>query len=168
MTFLWNIGQRFLHKLAMIAPGGYSLRPQLHRWRGAAIGNKVWVSQYVYLDEIHPESVHIGDNSSIGIRTSIIAHLYWGPRQKENPAGEVHIGKDVFIGPHSVILPGVRIGDGAVVPAGTVVSRNVPAGALWSGPKCRPTARVGVPLTADHSYTEFSEGLTPWSLGKKS
>ncbi len=68
-TLLWNIGQRFLHKLAMIAPGGYSLRPQLHRLRGAKIGSKVWISQYVYLDEIHPESVHIGENSSIGIRT---------------------------------------------------------------------------------------------------
>jgi acetyltransferase-like isoleucine patch superfamily enzyme len=165
-TFFWNIGQRFLHKLAMIAPGGYSMRPKLHRLRGATIGSKVWISQYVYLDEIHPESVSIGNNSSIGIRTSIIAHLYWGPRKDANPAGNVIIEDDVFIGPHCVILPGVRIGKGAVVPAGTVVSRNVPAHALWSTPKCRPLARVGVPLTADHSYDEFSEGLTPWSLKK--
>ncbi len=166
-TFLWNIGQRLLHKIAMVAPGGYSLRPRLHRWRGVKIGSKAWISQYVYIDEIHPESVSIGKNSSIGIRTSIIAHLYWGPRQRTNPAGPVCIEDNVFIGPHCVILPVVHIGEGAVVPAGTVVSRNVPAHALWSAPKCRPTACVGIPLTADHSYAEFSEGLKPWSMRKK-
>ena len=165
-TLLWNCGQRFLHKLAMIAPGGFSLRPKLHRWRGAKIGNKGWISQYVYLDEIHPESVFIGDNSSIGIRTSIIAHLYFGARKETNPADPVRIEDDVFIGPHCVILPGVKIGKGAVIQAGTVVSRNIPGHALWGPQQNRPIARVSVPLTAQTSYEDFSAGLTPWSMKK--
>lgn len=166
-TLLWNIGQRFLHKIAMISPGGYSLRPKLHRLRGVRIGEKAWISQYVYIDEIHPESVSIGNNSSVGIRTSIIAHLYWGPRKETNPAGPVCIEDDVFIGPHCVILPGVRIGKGAVIQAGTVVSRNIPAHALWGPSKNRPIARVGAPLTAEYSYEQFSKDLTPWSLKSK-
>jgi acetyltransferase-like isoleucine patch superfamily enzyme len=153
----------------MILPGGYSLRPLLHRWRGVRLGNKVWISQFVYIDEIHPEAVSIGNNCSIGLRTSIFAHLYWGPRKSSEHAGRVHIGEDVFIGPHCVILPNVRIGRGSVIPAGTVVSQNVPPHTLWGVPKPGPLAQVTVPLTPDHSYQEFVRGLhsMPGGNGKE-
>ena len=96
---------RIIHKIAFWGPGGYSLRPFLHRVRGAKIGRNVWISQYVYIDENHPESVTIGDNSTIGLRTSIFTHFYWGPMRSENGYKEVVIEKDVFIGPHCLILP---------------------------------------------------------------
>jgi acetyltransferase-like isoleucine patch superfamily enzyme len=102
------------------------VRPWLQRLRGVVIGGNVWIGQFVYIDEIHPTDVTIGDNCSIGLRTSIIAHFYSGPR-KPGGGGKVVIERDVFIGPHCVILPNVRIGEGAVIRAGTVVSRNVPA-----------------------------------------
>jgi hypothetical protein len=40
-------------------PGGYRLRPFLHRMRGVKIGKNVWISQYVYIDELHPDAVTI-------------------------------------------------------------------------------------------------------------
>ena len=86
-------------------------RPWLPRRREVHIGEKVWISQYVYIDEIHPEGVTIGDNCTIGLRTSIFSHFYWGSR-KDNNHGKVVIEKNVFIGPHCVILPNVRIGGG--------------------------------------------------------
>lgn len=46
---------------------------------------------------------------------------------------QVHIEDGVWIGAHAVILPGVRIGQGAVVAAGAVVTRDVPAGEVWGG-----------------------------------
>lgn len=153
---------RVLHKIAMIIPGGSTIRPFLHRKRGAEIGEKVWISQYVYIDEIHPEAVFIGDHSSIGLRTSIIAHLYWGPRRSTEHAGPVHIGNNVFIGPHCVILPNVQIGDGAVIKAGTVVSQHVPPGAVWGMPKAGPIATATVPLSHQTSYEAFSRGLRPF------
>src|SRR4249920_503731 len=91
-----------LNRLAMVAPGGASLRPRLHRWRGATIGANVWIGLYVYIDDLHPELLSIGDNCTIGIRASIITHFYWGPRQPATQ-GNVRIGNDVFIGPHCVI-----------------------------------------------------------------
>jgi acetyltransferase-like isoleucine patch superfamily enzyme len=48
-------------------------------------------------------------------------------------AGSVLIGDDVWIGVNAVILPGVEIGDGAVVAAGAVVNGNVPAQAIVGG-----------------------------------
>jgi acetyltransferase-like isoleucine patch superfamily enzyme len=149
---------RILHKLAFVAPGGFTLRPWLHRMRGATIGKNVWISQLVYIDELHPENVFIGDNSTIGLRTSIFTHFYWGPRKPENKA-RVVIEKNVFIGPHCVILPNVRIGEGAVIKAGTVVSRNVPPHTMLGPPLAEAFGLATVPLTPEHTYEEFIRGM---------
>lgn len=156
-----GIAQRLLHRLTFNMPGGYTIRPYLHRLRGVTIGPRVWISRMVYIDELHPEEVTIGGNSSIGIRTSIITHFYWGPRRRSSRSGPVTIGENVFIGPHCIILPDVTIGSGAVVLAGTVVSRDVPEGVLWGMPKSGALARVTVPLTHDYSFDAFMEGLRP-------
>ena len=89
------------------------------------IGKNVWIAQLVYLDELHPADITIGDNCTIGLRTSIFTHFYWGPRRPESN-GRVVIEQDVRIGPHCVILPNVKIGEGAVIRAGSVASRNIP------------------------------------------
>lgn len=50
-----------------------------------------------------------------------------------NPPKEITIGKHVWIGVNSVILKGVTIGDGAIIGAGSVVTRDVPAYAMVAG-----------------------------------
>ena len=50
---------------------------------------------------------------------------------------DVHIGDNCFVGAHSIVLPGVTIGDGSIVAAGSVVARNVPAGSLVAGNPAR-------------------------------
>jgi acetyltransferase-like isoleucine patch superfamily enzyme len=155
---LWNLFQRVFHMLAYFGPGGGSFRPWLHRLRGVKLGKNVWISHFVYLDDVHPKDISIGDNCTIGIRTSIFAHLYWGSRQSQTK-GRVIIEKDVFIGPHCVILPNVRIGEGAVIKAGTVVSRNVPPHTFWAAPSAEAQGTATVPLTREHTYEEFVEGL---------
>ncbi len=158
---------RLLHKLAFVLPGGGSLRPWLHRLRGARIGNHVWIAQLVYIDELHPGDVEIGDNSTVGYRSSIFTHFYWG-RRRPISSGKVIIEKDVFIGPHCVILPNVRIGEGAVIRAGTVVSRNVPPHAIWGMPSAEILGTATVPLTPEHSYDEFTRGMRPPSRLRES
>ncbi len=155
-----KIFSRILHSLASVAPFGNSLRPFLHRLRGVKIGKHVWISKYVYIDENHPECISIGDNSTIGLRTSIISHTYFGLPKKNNP-NKVIIGKNVYVGPHCLILPNVRIGDGAVIKGGTVVTRNVPPNTLWGIPSAEPLAVVNIPLTLNTSYDEFLKGLRP-------
>lgn len=50
----------------------------------------------------------------------------------------VSIGRDVWIGAHATVLPGVSIGDGAVIGAGAVVTRDVHPGAVVGGVPARP------------------------------
>lgn len=151
---------RLLSKLAYVVPGGDTFRPWLHRMRGVKIGKNVWISQFVYIDENHPQMVTIGDNSTIGIRTSIIAHLYWGKRKKTSH-DRVIIEKNVYVGPHCVILPNVKIGEGAVIKSGVTVTRDVPPYTFWGLPSGGPLGHITVPLTNEHSYEEFVKGLRP-------
>ena len=161
MSILINLFQRIVNKIAFIAPGGGSIRPWLQKIRGVQIGNNVWISQYVYIDELNPEKVSIGDNCTIGLRVSIFSHFYWGEKRTSGYSAPVTIDRDVFIGPHCVLLPNVHIGEGSVIKAGTVVSRNVPAHTYWGTESAGPLAQVTVPLTREHAYIEFSHGLRP-------
>lgn len=153
-----NIFSRALLFLAFFLPSGHIIRPALHRLRGVKIGKKVWISKYVYIDENHPECISIGDNSTIGLRTTIFAHTYFGKRQKNNP-DHVVIGKNVFIGPHCLILANVTIGDNAVIKGGTTITRNIPPNTMWGTPSPEQIANVTVPLTPDYTYQEFMRGL---------
>jgi len=48
-----------------------------------------------------------------------------------------------------------------VIQAGTVVSRNIPAGSFFGHAPATILGRVTVPLTPEHSYQEFVQGLRP-------
>lgn len=155
-----TIVSRILCRLAAVVPGGYTLRPWLHRIRGVRIGENVWISQNVYLDELHPEAISIGDNCTIGFRTSIFSHFYWGPKRLESN-GRVVIESDVFIGPHCVILPHVVVGKGAVIKAGTVVSRAIPPKTICGTRAPEFLGVATIPLTSMHTYSEFIRGVRP-------
>lgn len=153
--------QRICGRLARFAPGGFSLRPWLHRIRGVAVGENVWISQYVYIDEAHPEKITIGDNVTIGLGCTIFAHFYLGDRRLDEGEGGVVIQDDVFIGPNCTILSGVTIGRGAVVVAGSVVTKSVPPGVLFGPPPAVPLAKITHPLTLNGQvqYDRFLFGL---------
>jgi acetyltransferase-like isoleucine patch superfamily enzyme len=94
------------------------------------VGEKTAFALMVMPDTMFPEKIKVGNNSVIGYNTTILAHEYL---IKEYRLGEVNIGNEVLIGANSTILPGVTIGDGAIVSAGTLVHKDVPAGAFVGG-----------------------------------
>jgi acetyltransferase-like isoleucine patch superfamily enzyme len=94
------------------------------------IGEKTALAFMVMPDILFPEKIKIGSNTIIGYNTTILAHEYL---VEEYRLGDVVIGNNVMIGANTTILPGVMIGDGAVVSAGTLVHRDVPAGAFVGG-----------------------------------
>jgi acetyltransferase-like isoleucine patch superfamily enzyme len=94
------------------------------------VGEQTAVALMVMVDIMFPERISIGRNSIIGYNTTILAHEYL---IDEYRLGDVIIGDEVMVGANSTILPGVTIGDGAIVSAGTLVHKDVPAGAFVGG-----------------------------------
>lgn len=94
------------------------------------VGDHTAFALMVMVDVFFPERIHVGKNSIIGYNTTILAHEYL---IHEYRLGDVTIGDNVLIGANTTILPGVTIGDGAVVAAGSVVHKNVAAGAFVGG-----------------------------------
>lgn len=79
--------------------------------------------------------IEIGDGSLIGQQV-VIATLNHGQspqdRQSMLPA-KVVIGRNVWIGAHATVLPGVNIGDNSIIGAGAVVNKDVPANCVAAG-----------------------------------
>ncbi|MBH9965920.1 acyltransferase [[Bacillus] enclensis] len=94
------------------------------------IGDQTSFALMVMLDVMFPEKISVGRNTVIGYNTTILAHEYL---IKEYRLGEVQIGSEVMIGANTTILPGIKIGDGAIVSAGTLVHKDVPPGAFVGG-----------------------------------
>lgn len=94
------------------------------------VGQRTAFALMVFPDVMFPERIRVGKNTIIGFNSTILAHEYL---IDEYRIGDVVIGDEVMIGANSTILPGVTIGDGAVVSAATLVNRDIPAGAFAGG-----------------------------------
>ena len=131
-----------LLKEAFAAVGeGANIRPPFHCDYGYNIGLGAGVFMNfncVILDVVR---VAIGDGTQIGPNVQILTADH--PR---DPAARatglefgrpVAIGRNVWIGGGAIILPGVAIGDDAIIGAGSVVTRDVPANGLAVGNPAR-------------------------------
>lgn len=98
------------------------------------VGRHVSAGLMVMLDVFFPEMISIGDNTIIGYNTVILCHEFLVDHYRLGP---VHIGKNVMIGANCTILPGVHIGDGAIVSACSLVNHDVPAYAMVGGVPAR-------------------------------
>ena len=107
-----------------------SLKRWFLRRIGAKIGNNVSFGLESTIDVFFPELVEIGDNTIIGYRTSILTHEFL---VDELRIGEVKIGENVMIGANCTILPGISIGDNAVISAHSLVNKDIPENVLAGG-----------------------------------
>ncbi len=83
--------------------------------------------------------IFIGDNALLGHQVVIatLNHAADPSRRGDMTAAPVHIGRNVWIGAHATILPGVTVGDGAIVAAGAVVTKDVPPKTVVGGVPAR-------------------------------
>jgi acetyltransferase-like isoleucine patch superfamily enzyme len=93
------------------------------------------------LDLSYPRGVHVGAYSYIAFDAVILAHdMTRGLRTN------TYIGERCFIGARSMIMPGIRVGDGSIVGAGSVVTQDVPPGSIVAGNPAR-VVRSGIVTT---------------------
>ena len=108
----------------------FRLKNLLYRMIGVKVGPNASLAPGVMLDMLFPEQIIIGDNVVIGLNTTVLANEFL---VKEWRIGKVVIEKDVTIGANCTILPGVIIGEGAIVSAMSLVNRDIPAYSFWGG-----------------------------------
>jgi len=105
------------------------------------LGDQVFMNYGCVLLDVCP--ITIGSDSQIGPGVQFYAADHPRGAQERSRGLEmgrpIIIGRNVWIGGHAIILPGVTVGDDAVIGAGSVVTKDVPAGATVVG---NPARRV--------------------------
>lgn len=102
--------------------------------RGMRVGKDFNRQQGCFLDPTHCFLITIGDDVTMSIRVTVMAHDASTKKTLGyTKIGQVHIGNHVFIGANTTILPGVTIGDYAVIGAGSVVTHDIPARTVAAG-----------------------------------
>lgn len=146
---------RALRILAWLAPV-YQFRSSVYRKCGIKVGKNVYIGFLVMIDGEFPEYIEIEDEASIGPGVTIMAHS--GASSFHHRFGIYHkgpqkvtIGRGVWLAASSIILPGVSVGEGAIVAAGSVVSRDVPAYTMVAGNPARVIKKLSKPGETESS-----------------
>src|SRR5437879_6922977 len=104
-------------------------------------GANVFVGRNTYLGAWR--RISIGSDTLIGAYCYIISgnHRFAAPdlpvRMQGYEGGPITIGRNVWFGAHIIVLPGVTVGDNAVIGAGSVVTSSIPEAEIWAGVPAR-------------------------------
>jgi len=160
MKYILVVGYEFIMKVVFSLPRFRLfnwLKKQLLLFVGAKIGKRVVIYPGVWImpgkkliigDEVDLAldviittggGVEIGDRTLIGYRTQIISSnhnipLYPGRIFNAGHAHKkVRIGSDIWIGANCIILPGITIGEGSIIAAGSIVTKDIPPFSIFGG-----------------------------------
>ena len=101
------------------------------------IAENAYIGPYTFIGSCH--QLKIGSNTMIGAHSYLITANHQTGRagmtydQQGYAGSDIELGRNVWLGCHVVVLPGVKIGDGAIVGAGAVVTKDIPPGETWGG-----------------------------------
>lgn len=117
---------------------------------GAAKDGSLVLGERVFMNTgatvVATHSIVIGDDCLIGDFVAIFdTDFHQLEPSHPTRVGPVRLGANVWVGRSATILPGVTIGDHAVIAAGSVVTDNVPARTLVAGAPARPIRILEIP-----------------------
>ena len=143
--FFGNIRRKQLQKMmdwAILEPfNPRKNRPRILRKLGCKVGKDVFVGDYVRVDLSHADMITIDDHAHIASGTRLLCHQR---NMGDYCVGDdyaklgyiikpIHLCKGSLVGMDSFIMPGVTIGEGAIVGAGSLVTKDVPAWTVATG-----------------------------------
>jgi maltose O-acetyltransferase len=144
---LWRVYKRLLKLFAKQIPG-YRIRRQLLRMAGYRIGERVYIGEdLIIVDELDDKGmVRIGNRVAIAERVTLViasnANFSKVRPFMNDIHGRIEIEDDAWLGTGAIILPNVRIGTGAVVGAGSVVTKDVPDFTVVVGVPARAIRKI--------------------------
>ena len=132
-----------LCRITMLADSKLSIQGSVTLHRGTEIllheGAHLSIANQSYLNGANidcSQEISIGEYCAIADRVRIIDNSFHPITEQgltKSSVAPIHIGNKVWIATNAIILPGVSIGDGAIIAAGAVVTKDVPARALVAG-----------------------------------
>ncbi len=142
---------KYLLNLVVFAPiNARSVRPKLWRRMGCRVGKKVFIGEQVLLDITNAGLIYIEDGVHIAARSIILCHqrdlseYYIGCEYGNLPylRKKVHLKKGCLIGTQSLLMPGVTVGEGAIVGACSLVTKDVPPWTVVMGRPARVVKKI--------------------------
>ena len=117
------------------------LRPFLLRRIGCLVDKNVFISDYVRVDLNHADLIYIDNYTHVTVGCLLLYHQrdlrgYWVGDNAANlgyRTYEIHIGKRVMVGIETMIIPSVAIGNGAIIGAYSLVTKDIPAYTIARG-----------------------------------
>jgi acetyltransferase-like isoleucine patch superfamily enzyme len=111
------------------------LRPKILRWMGCRVGKNVFIGTNVFIDSGHADLIELEENVHVVANCILLCHqrnlddYYIGDDSAKlgYKLGKIILKKGCMIGTNSMIMPGVTIGEGAVVGAYSLVTKDIPA-----------------------------------------
>ena len=117
-----------------------NLSPFFRRLQGAKVGKGVFIDRSVILDGIHAELITIGDDVRLAPGSIVYCHAKAGNVLSEylpDLVAPVVIKDHAFIGLNAIVMPGVTVGEGAVLTCGSVALASIPDYTLAAGNPAR-------------------------------
>ena len=122
-----------------------NLRPTIWRGLGCKVGKNVHIGHQVRIDFGNAERIIVEDDVLIANGVTLLCHLrdikdyHIGMKATDLPMkyGDIHLGRGCYVGLNVTILPGVHIGEGAVIGSCALVTKDVPAWTIAAGVPAR-------------------------------
>ena len=119
------------------------IRPAILRKIGCKVGKNVFIGSQIWVDSGHANLIEIDDHAHVDARTILLCHkrnldnyfIYDDYAKLPYKNGIIHLCSGCSIGTNTMIMPGVTVGEGAIVGAYSLVTKDIPA---W-------TIAIGIP-----------------------
>ncbi|MEI6346976.1 MAG: acyltransferase [Bacteroidota bacterium] len=134
-----RLKDHILQIIALKIPySGFKVR--LHKFRGVRISPKVSIGPFVFIDDVYPNYVVLEEGCSLSGYNVVLTHykpLRFHKEVSEAFVSPTIIGKNAVLAVNVTVLPGVKIGEGSIIAAGSVVTKDVPPFVLAGGVPAR-------------------------------
>ena len=126
------------------------LRPKLMRKMGCKVGKGCFIGDHVRIDQGHADMITLEDGVSIAGGTRLLCHhrdfedYFVGSDYNKLPytIKPIVLKKGCLIGMESFVLPGVTVGEGAIVGAGSLVTKDIPAWTVATGRPAKVVRKI--------------------------
>lgn len=110
------------------------VRPWVLRRMGCKVGKGVFIGSQLWIDSGHADLITIDDHVHVTGRTVLLCHkkdlsnYYQGDdyAKLSYKTGHIHLKKGCSTGTGTIIMPGVTIGEGVIIGAGSIVTKDIP------------------------------------------